>query len=135
MTLKIDNKEIFLLFASKLINKIKIINNHYKREEKYKLKYTFMLGETVLFTPLPPKLREIFEGKPNTIIIQEFQILVAEIKELLLIFVLKQEETSNEDNEIPSHVVKYLQNKNRQIFPSGERCSNCTKQGHMAKHG
>ena len=134
VTLTWDKKENFMLFASKIINKIKTINNHYKKEETDKIKYTFMLGETVLFTPLPPKLREKFEEKPNTVNIQEFQNLVGNIKELLQRFVLEQEESSNEDNEIPSLVVKYMQNKNRQIFPSGGRCSNCTKQGHMAKH-
>ena len=57
-----------------------MINNHYEREEKDKLKYTFMLGEPVLFTPLPPELREKFEEKPYTVNIQKFQNLVAEIK-------------------------------------------------------
>ena len=67
LTLKRDKKETFLLFATKIVDKIKVINNHYKGDEIEKLKYTFMLGETVLFTPLPPKLRENFVEKPNTV--------------------------------------------------------------------
>ena len=70
----------------------------------------------MFFTPLPSKLREKLEEKPNTVNIQEFQNLVAEIKLLLHRFVLEQEETSNKVKEIPSHVVKYIQNKKKDSF-------------------
>ena len=56
-----------MLFASKIINKIKVTNNHYKRDEIEKIRYTFMFFETVFFTPLPPKLREKIEERNRTV--------------------------------------------------------------------